>query len=75
MKKSRAGKGQLSTIKFIKKDGSLRVLEGRMAKNSQPYLCRLGTVTMVEQLRTSGGQFAGNQFRNVRLDSILPVEN
>lgn len=61
---------KLSTIKFIKKDGSMRVLTGRMAK-SQPYLCRLETVTMVEQLRAHNGQFAGSQYRNVCLNSII----
>lgn len=70
MRQSQKGKKQLSTIKFIKKNGELRTLEGRMHTN-QPYLCRLGTVTMIEQLRTSGGQFAGNQFRNVILSSII----
>lgn len=56
-------------IKFKKKDNSVRVIEGRPAKE-QPHLDK-GVVTMVEQLRGKKGRFSGKQFRSFRIDSVI----
>lgn len=55
-------------FKFRKKDGSIRTMEGKIAKK-QPNIDR-GQVLVYEQLR-EGGKFKGNRIRSFKIDRII----
>lgn len=56
-------------IKFKKKDGSVRTMEGRPAKK-QPRI-ENGQVIMIEAIRGVKGRFAGSQVRSFYIDKII----
>ena len=56
-------------FKFRKMDGSVRVLEGRIAKK-QPNIEK-GQVIVYETLRGVKGRLAGSQIRSFRLERLI----